>query len=304
MQRFALLLFATLLLPTISRSEDGQSSSEPRSAHAVPHSFTISTLDNLIRRAFASSDANRDNVLIGDEIRAASQHLLGLGSYGLDFVNWGRWEETDRNGDDRIEYLDVLDRAWAALEDLDRNGDGTLTLAERRASSDERLLTVCPLRRGVSCDAVYRKNEEQRLARERSGRAFERLDWWARRYYRFNSGVERPFYGVVQDYRNWHRLWDQITSRHGTKRVNPAVDFGKDMLLVAAAGTKPTGGYGIQITSVRDSGSQLVATAVRTSPGKRCGATAALTSPVDIVRLPRSVKPVRWQFRDIAKECP
>ena len=42
----------------------------------------------------------------------------------------------------------------------------------------------------------------------------------------------------------------------------------------------------------------------RTSPGPRCGATAALTNPVDVVRVPLTTKPVRWLVGDVQTVCP
>ena len=73
---------------------------------------------------------------------------------------------------------------------------------------------------------------------------------------------------------------------------------------MAAMGTQPTGGYAIAIDRVIETPNTIDVQVVRTSPGPRCGTTAALTSPVDIVRVARSDKEVRWYPRDVVSDCP
>lgn len=264
---------------------------------------TRQSLDNMVRLQFASADRDGDGVLTLGELSAASGNYRRQQATGLDLVDWIRWERTDVDRDGRIAPEDVSAAYIAAFEDHDRDADGILTQAEIQASRAERMVTVCPARGVASCAEVQRKMEAVRQARRKSGRDFERLDWRARGYYRFSSALDRPLYTAVRDYRSWHAMWDRIVARHGPKPLSPAVDFSKDMILIAATGAKPSGGYGIQIVSVRDTGKELVATAVRTSPGPRCGATAAVTAPADIVRVPISRKPVRWTFRDRSTDC-
>jgi hypothetical protein len=264
---------------------------------------TRQSLDNLVRLQFASADRDRDGVLTFGELSAASGSYRRQQAPGLDLVDWIRWERTDADRDGRIAPEDVSAAYIAAFEDHDRDADGTLTQSELQASRAERMFYVCPARGDADCAEAERKMAAVRNARATSGRDFERLDARARGYYRFSSALDRPLYTAVRDYRSWHAMWDRIAARHGPKPLSPSVDFSKDMILIAATGAKPSGGYGIQIVSVRDTGKELVATAVRTSPGPRCGATAAITAPADIVRVPISRKPVRWTFRERLTDC-
>jgi hypothetical protein len=75
------------------------------------------------------------------------------------------------------------------------------------------------------------------------------------------------------------------------------------MLLVAAMGTRSTGGYTIEIEAVDRDSSAITASVRSRSPGKSCGTTAALTAPVDIVRIPRSDHPVRFVEEHIVTNC-
>jgi hypothetical protein len=75
------------------------------------------------------------------------------------------------------------------------------------------------------------------------------------------------------------------------------------MLLLAAMGARSSGGYSIRITSVRETGNALVVNVLRTLLGRRCGATAAITEPADVVRVRATAKPIRWVFRDVRSRC-
>jgi hypothetical protein len=132
---------------------------------------------------------------------------------------------------------------------------------------------------------------------DRLGGAFVRL-------FRFSSGIDQPMTQVIRTQAEWETLWRWITARGSQPHVPPAIDFDRDMLLAAAMGTRPSGGYSIEIDRVAEGETELIAHVVRTSPGSRCGVTAALTQPVDVVSVPISPKPVRWVFRDQVRDCP
>ncbi|HEX5776209.1 MAG TPA: protease complex subunit PrcB family protein, partial [Caulobacteraceae bacterium] len=123
-------------------------------------------------------------------------------------------------------------------------------------------------------------------------------------YFRYSSALNDPANFVVTGPAEWDAVWRRIVARHGNPPGPPPVDFSREMLLVAAMGTQPTGGYAIRIDRVIDNGTFLEALVTRTSPGPRCGATAALTNPVDVVRVPVSTKPVRWAMSDVQTVCP
>jgi hypothetical protein len=264
---------------------------------------TADSLHAAVGREFAAADSNRDGVLTSDELRASAHRIERSEYMGLSLINWPGWGRIAAERGGRIAPEDMTAAYIGRLEDLDRDGDGALTRAEMQASGSERMLIVCPARGNAGCPKAERRMEAIRQSRLRSGRDFERLDWRVRGYYRFNSALDRPLYTAVRDYRSWHAMWDSIVARHGPKPLSPAVDFSKDMILIAATGSKPSGGYAIRIVSVRETGKELVATAVRISPGPRCGATAAIIAPADIVRVPISRKPVRWTFRDRLTDC-
>lgn len=123
-------------------------------------------------------------------------------------------------------------------------------------------------------------------------------------YFHFAGGLREPLNLVVRDARTWEAMWRRITVNHGEPPPPPEVVFGREMLLIAAMGAQPSGGYRIRIERVIDEGDALEAHVVHVSPGQRCGAIAAITHPVDIIRIVDSDKPVRWLIRRDVTDCP
>lgn len=123
-------------------------------------------------------------------------------------------------------------------------------------------------------------------------------------YFRHSSALHNPANLVITQQAEWDGIWRRIVANQGDKPPVPAVNFAREMLLVAAMGGQPSGGYAIHIDRVINNGAFLEVLVTRTSPGSRCGATAAITNPVDVVRVPTSQLPVRWSMRDVQTVCP
>ncbi len=119
----------------------------------------------------------------------------------------------------------------------------------------------------------------------------------------FSSGLSDSLRLVIRDAATWRNTWEQMHRNHSPQPPLPEVDFEREMLIVAALGTRPSGGYGILLESAHEHPSHLVATIRKTSPGAGCVVTAALTQPVDIARLARREKPVHFREIHTVHEC-
>lgn len=108
----------------------------------------------------------------------------------------------------------------------------------------------------------------------------------------------------MRDAAAWRDTWTRLTARTGPPVAQPQVDWAREMVLVATLGRRRSGGYAIRIESIRREGGELVAEVTQTAPGPRCGETAALTAPADVVIVPRSDAAVRWRVRDVVADCP
>jgi hypothetical protein len=117
------------------------------------------------------------------------------------------------------------------------------------------------------------------------------------------SGLSDSVHAVVRDSAAWRALWDRINAPFFPRPVLPAVDFQREMIVVAAMGRQPSGGYDIVIDGATEDSSGIEISVKRTVPGERCLMSAAVTDPVDLARIPASGKPVRFRERELSVPC-
>lgn len=118
-----------------------------------------------------------------------------------------------------------------------------------------------------------------------------------------SSGLVEPARAVVRDDALWRATWTAIWSNHWPEPALPAVDFAREMVVVAALGERASGGYAILVDSATVAGGALLVHLRTLSPGPRCYVTAALTQAVDAVRLPRHDGPVAFRERAEVVDC-
>jgi len=92
---------------------------------------------------------------------------------------------------------------------------------------------------------------------------------------------------VVRDSATWVTIWQQLVSNHSPIPAVPVVDFASNVVIIAAMGTKNSGGYSIEIEDVRIVGRDARISVAERSPGEDCIVTAAITAPVAAVVAPR-----------------
>lgn len=113
------------------------------------------------------------------------------------------------------------------------------------------------------------------------------------------SGIAQPERLIVRDDATWQAVWTSIWRGLTPTPSLPNIDFTKEMVIVAALGSRSTGGYGIVVDSALMTTNGLKVWVGTSSPGLTCGTTQAFTSPVDIARIQRIDAPVG--FVDVAK---
>ncbi|HEV8357634.1 MAG TPA: protease complex subunit PrcB family protein [Gemmatimonadales bacterium] len=108
---------------------------------------------------------------------------------------------------------------------------------------------------------------------------------------------------VVGDPAAWRALWDGVTWGVSPEPPLPAVDFSRDLVLVAAMGRRPTGGYAVTIDSVYRHERGTAAYVTETEPGTGCITTQALTAPAVGVTVPKEVAPIQFVVRRAVHDC-
>lgn len=123
-------------------------------------------------------------------------------------------------------------------------------------------------------------------------------------HFRWNSGIETRERLVIRDAPSWTALWERMNTATGVgpALVPPAVDFGRDMVIVATMGLRHTGGYRIIIESVHRAGNDLYVV-VNERGHARCLVTQALTEPLDGVVVPRHEGEVIFVERKSVHVC-
>jgi hypothetical protein len=124
-----------------------------------------------------------------------------------------------------------------------------------------------------------------------------------REVYDSNSGYEEPTRLVVRSQEEWTRVWATLVARQSPTPPLPEVDFGTEMLLVAAMGTRNTGGYTIDIPTAVTRDGTLTAKVREESPGPNCILTQAVTTPAVVVRALRHDGSVEFVEEDGVHTC-
>ena len=105
------------------------------------------------------------------------------------------------------------------------------------------------------------------------------------------SGIDRPQQSVARTAAEWQTLWQQ----HAPGRPAPTVDFTKNMVVAVFLGSRPSGGYGVEITGVRAEGDATVVLWAERRPAPGQMASQVITAPSFIATVPRRDGPVRFQ---------
>lgn len=108
---------------------------------------------------------------------------------------------------------------------------------------------------------------------------------------------------AVLDTADWDAIWKRMVGTNPPAPL-PPVDFSREMLLVVGMGQAPCMGYQISVNTVfRDKDKRIYAVVRERHHGSRCGCLNEVVSPVDVVRVPRTVRPVTFLERAETNVC-
>jgi hypothetical protein len=123
------------------------------------------------------------------------------------------------------------------------------------------------------------------------------------------DGPEIPTFTVLNSEREWRRLWSLIEpkmGRDGSRSAPyelPAIDFYRSTLIVVAIGSRPSGGFRVELESVSESPLEILVRATELSPSADCVVTTSVTAPTRFALIPRTNKPVRFDVRKKVVDC-
>ena len=105
------------------------------------------------------------------------------------------------------------------------------------------------------------------------------------------SGSREARQEIIRKPADWETLWGQHVTSAGAATKIPAVDFSKEMVIVATAGTQRTGGHAIEIVRVEKDDKKLRVFIKQTAPPPGAMTLQVLTAPFHFVAVPRSDLP-------------
>ena len=129
-----------------------------------------------------------------------------------------------------------------------------------------------------------------------------------------NEGPDAAIFTTVQSEPEWKKLWAELEPRlprdmhQSAPHPFPRIDFIRQTLLVAALGTKPTGGFSLSVQSITASPTSITVNLVALNPGKGCGdvinsITQITTHPIALLLIAKTSKPVQFDTMQVEPLC-
>jgi len=97
------------------------------------------------------------------------------------------------------------------------------------------------------------------------------------------SNMDAGRQATARSTEEWAALWNL----HAGERTRPSVDFSREIVVAVFMGTRPTAGFSVQIVGVRQEGQALIVSYKETRPAPDALTAQVLTSPFQIVAVPR-----------------
>ena len=125
----------------------------------------------------------------------------------------------------------------------------------------------------------------------------------------FYGGLVQPEYRIVESREDWEELWRELEPRTSRKQGQtspnplPEIDFQRSVLIIAAMGTRPNGGYSVEISSIVESSYRIVVTVSERLAGAKCPAIAAITHPIAIATTEQTQKSFEFEFVRTTQRC-
>jgi hypothetical protein len=107
------------------------------------------------------------------------------------------------------------------------------------------------------------------------------------------SNIEEPRQVVVRTSAEWQALWKE----HDPASAPPAVDFAQSIVVGVFLGSRPTAGFAVEITAVREEAGRTVVEYVERAPPRDAVLAQVITSPFHLVRVARTGAAVEFRPR-------
>ena len=97
------------------------------------------------------------------------------------------------------------------------------------------------------------------------------------------SAIDEPRRVTVRSAADWGALWKE----NGASAPLPAVDFSREVVVGVFLGSRPTGGYGVEIVRAVGNGGALIVEYVEAAPSRDAVTAQILTAPYHLAAMPK-----------------
>jgi hypothetical protein len=118
-----------------------------------------------------------------------------------------------------------------------------------------------------------------------------------------NSGYPEAASYVVRSREDWAVLWERAHAKVIPVPPLPPVDFSQQMVVGVFQGSRPSGGYRIEVTELLDTGAALEVAVRTSSPGRGCATTTAFTEPYHLVQTERLDREAVFAYDEVVTHC-
>jgi len=121
--------------------------------------------------------------------------------------------------------------------------------------------------------------------------------------FHLHSGIQTSRRAVIDNESDWRTTWGELTKPSLVPPNPPIIDFDKYMVVLVASGSKPTGGYCIDITAVAGFPDGLYVLFTETQPSPEWVESQAVTQPTDLKLVLRTSEPVIFEGDRHTAQC-
>ena len=119
----------------------------------------------------------------------------------------------------------------------------------------------------------------------------------------YGNGFTKPGQFLVRNRVEWHNTWLKVQEGRTPYEPLPTIDFDKYMILVVTRGEVTVGGHPVTIQSVTETDDSIYVEVLRETP-EYCMVSEGYTYPTDAVMIAKTLKKIRWHYRDEIVQCP
>lgn len=87
---------------------------------------------------------------------------------------------------------------------------------------------------------------------------------------------------------DFSNFWSEHSDCHFPFLDTPEVDFQTEMIIVALDNQETSGGYSVNINSLKEADGRIIINITKISPGKRCITPCVITRPYHIIKTAKS----------------